>query len=46
MPMMIERRRLNVSATTPVGISHSRMAASNTVPASTSWIGFIPTAVT
>ena len=46
MPMMIDRRRLNVSATTPVGISQSRMAASNTVPTSTSWSEFMPTSVT
>jgi hypothetical protein len=39
VPMMIERRRPAVSATTPVGISNTRMLASMIVPRRTSWSG-------
>ncbi len=35
-PMMIERRRLYVSATTPVGTSNRKIAISLTVPSRTS----------
>jgi hypothetical protein len=43
-PMSIERRRLTVSATTPVGISDTNTAASMQVPTNTSWKGLNPAA--
>jgi hypothetical protein len=45
-PMMIDSRRLYVSATTPVGTSNRKTATSITVPTSTSSSGFMPTSRT
>ena len=45
-PTTIESRRENVSATTPVGISKTKIASSMNVPTSTSSSGFMPTSWT
>ncbi len=46
MPMMIDRRRLYTSASTPVGTSNSKQDASSAVPTSTSCSGDRPASVT